>query len=214
MQASAQAYAQCDLYQRTSALVQCPDGGTYAVDFFRVAGGSSHHYGFHCNGVLTGIEGADFAPLTGEAVPAEWLQWVERPQVAEPTQMVKAMWACDDVRMDLHLLGTTDRLLLADAPGWRSCHGSELNAPPVQQVLAERRGENVASDYASVMVPYKGAASPVESVRLLYAQDGALAVEISFADRTDYIISTSDDIERTCGPITLIRAFCLCLGRC
>ena len=207
VQASAQAYAQCDLYQRTSALVQCPDGGTYVVDFFRVAGGSTHHYGFHCNGVLTGIEGADFAPLTGEAVSAEWLQWVERPQVAEPTQMVKAMWACDDVRMDLHLLGTMDRLLLADAPGWRSCHGSELNAPPVQQVLAERRGENVASDYASVMVPYKGAASPVESVRLLYAQDGALAVEISFVDRTDYIISTSDDIERTCGPITLSGRF-------
>ena len=207
VQASALAYAQCDLYRRTSVLVRYPDGGTYAVDFSRVTGGQTHHYGFHCNGALTGVEGADFAPLNGDAAPAEWLQWVERPQVARPTQMVKATWACDGVHMDLHLLSDMDRLLLADAPGWRSCHGSQLNAPPVQQILAERGGEHVVSDYAAVMVPYKNAASPVKGVRLLAAQSGVLAVEVSFADRTDYILSNSDDAEHTFGPITVSGRF-------
>ena len=94
--------------------------------------------------------------------------------------------------------------LLADAPGWRSCHGSQLNAPPVQQILSER---TAISEYAAVMVPYQGPTSPVQAVRLIAAEDGVLAVEVSLADRTDYILSAPDATERTCGSITLAGRF-------
>ena len=206
VQASAQAYAQCERYQRTSVLVQRPDGGTYAVDFFRVAGGKTHHYGFHCNGELTGVQGADFAPLEGEEpVLAEWLQWVQNPRMARPEQGVIATWAYENVHMDLHLLNPVARLLLADAPGWRSCHGSQLDAPPVQQILAERNA--AASAYAAVMVPYAGEVSPMRAVRLIGVEGGVLGVEISLGDRTDYMLSAPDDTERTFGPVTLSGRF-------
>ena len=206
VQAAALAYEQCDLYRRTCALVQRTDGGTYAVDFFRLAGGQTHHYGFHCNGALVGIQGADFAALADAgAVLEEWSQWVERPRAARWEGPVVATWAHEGVHMDLHLLGAGARLLVADAPGWRSCDGSQLNAPPVQQILAERSGG--ASSYAAVMVPYEGADSPINGVRLIDCGDGALAVEVSLADRTDYIISAPDDAERTCGPVVLAGRF-------
>ena len=38
---SAKAYEQCDLYERTTALVKISGEQTFAVDFFRVGGGKS-----------------------------------------------------------------------------------------------------------------------------------------------------------------------------
>ena len=56
---------------------QLPGGGSYAVDFFRVKGGRTHHYAFHCNGALEGVAGVDLSSLEeGDADLAEWLQWV------------------------------------------------------------------------------------------------------------------------------------------
>ena len=211
IQAAAHTYEQCSQYQRTCALVQLPTGGTYAVDFFRVQGGKTHHYAFHCNGDLMGVGGAEFAALEGEdTVLEEWLQWATNPRVARPQPLPVATWKNKDTSMDLHLLSEIDRLLLADTPGWRSCHGSQLNAPPIQQVLAERRArENATSHYAALMVPYRGENSPVQSARLLgYDQNsGALAIEVALENRTDYILSANDDSERNYGPIALAGRF-------
>ncbi len=211
VQASAQAYTQCDQYQRTCALVTRPDGGTYAIDFFRVSGGQTHHYGFHCNGTLTNVEGADFSPLTTQQEPlAEWLQWVQEPRAARPDQTIKATWEYENTRMDLHLLNDIDRLLLADAPGWRSAHGSQLHAPPIQHILAERQATaNTVSHYAAAMVPYTTATSPVEDIRLIGYDErsGSMAVAVSLADRTDYILSAPDYAERTYGPVTMAGRF-------
>ena len=67
-------------YRRICVLVQPTSGGTYAVDFFWLAGGHTHHYGFYCNRVLVRIQGADFATLADAgAVLEEWSQWIERP---------------------------------------------------------------------------------------------------------------------------------------
>ncbi|MFT5086437.1 MAG: hypothetical protein ACI906_004648 [Candidatus Latescibacterota bacterium] len=211
VQSSAHAYAQCSQYQRTCALVQRPDGGTYAVDFFRVQGGNTHHYSFHCNGDFIDVRDVEFSALDG-ANPTleEWLKWAEQPRAAQPQQTVQATWQYEETRMDLHLLNDIDRLLLADTPGWRSCHGSQLNAKPVQQILAERSAEkNLASHYAAVMVPYQGETSPVLATRLLgYDEEsGALAVEVSLTDRTDYILSANDYSERNYGPVTMAGHF-------
>jgi hypothetical protein len=211
IQASAHTYEQCSQYQRTCALVQLPDGGSYVVDFFRVQGGKTHHYGFHCNGDLVGVGGTEFVALEGgDTVLEEWLQWATNPRVARPQPLPVATWKNEDTSMDLHLLSEVDRLLLADTPGWRSCHGSQLNAPPIQQLLAERRAEkDLTSYYAALMVPYTGANSPLQSARLLgYDRDsGALAIEVALENRTDYILSANDGSERNYGPVALAGRF-------
>lgn len=40
-------YPQTDLYRRTTAMIKVDDENSYAVDFFRVAGGNDHHFSFH-----------------------------------------------------------------------------------------------------------------------------------------------------------------------
>ena len=44
VEAEANAYDQCEQYQRTCALIRGPDGSTYTVDVFRVKGGAKHQY--------------------------------------------------------------------------------------------------------------------------------------------------------------------------
>ena len=41
------------------------------------------------------------------------------------------------MRLDRMMLNAIDRLIVADAPGWRSDRGSELKAPPIEQILAD-----------------------------------------------------------------------------
>ena len=210
VQASAQAYTQCDRYQRTSALVQLPDGGNYVVDFFRVEGGRTHHYGFHCNGTLHRPEGTTAVDKTLVPNLDQRLKWVQHPEAVQKATPFELTWTYDQVSMKLHLLSDIDRLLIADAPGWRSCHGSQLNAPAVQQILAERTDrERAVSHFAAVMVPYAGAASPVRSARLLAydARSGAMAVAVTLADRTDYILSAPNYAERQYGPVTMAGRF-------
>ncbi|MBP3633876.1 MAG: Ig-like domain-containing protein, partial [Oscillospiraceae bacterium] len=44
---ASRAYEQTDIYRRTLVAVQAPNGVHYAVDFFRILGGSEHVYSFH-----------------------------------------------------------------------------------------------------------------------------------------------------------------------
>lgn len=211
VQASAKTYTQCDRYQRTCVLVELPDGGNYAVDFFSVEGGRSHHYGFHCNGTLTDVKGATFTTVnTSDASLEQWLKWVKQPQAAQTDRPVSATWMYDGIHMDLHLLSDIDRLLVADAPGWRNCEGSQINAPPVQQILAERTdAEKTVSRFAAVMVPYSGPDSPVIAAELsAYEPDsGAMAIEVRLADRTDYILTAPNYAERRYGKISMAGRF-------
>ena len=202
VQASARQYEQCGRYQRTCALVQVPGGGTYAVDFFRVDGGRLHQYGFHCNGRLTGIEGADLEPADEE------IEWLDNLRAGRPRQPFTAAWQDEEVRMDLTLLNPVDRLLLADAPGWRSDTGEQLHAPPVQQVLAERRGADLSSRYAAVIAPHVEE-SPVRGARLLLDDpaSGALGIAVDREGCTDYILSAPDGGAHDLGPVSIEGRF-------
>jgi hypothetical protein len=211
IRAQAQAYAQCSNYERTCALVRRPDGGSYAVDFFRVAGGHTHHYLFHSNGALVD-KGADFAPLQGEEETlTEWMEWVAEPRAAQTNGPLRATWSHEDAQLDWHLLSPVQRLLLADAPGWRSCHGSQQNAPPVQQLLAERTSDDapLTSHYAALMAPYLGTTSPIVDVQQLEGDKtgNALAIVVRLAERTDYVFSAPDCERRSYGPVALAGRF-------
>ncbi len=206
-QARANAYTQCDLYRRTCVLVRLPDGGSYAVDVFEVNGGKRHQYGFQCNGNLVTVTGPAPQPV------ADQIKWLTNLRASQPTEPVTATWHLDNLKMDLTVLSPIHRLLVADAPGWRSEKGTELNAPPIQQVFAERTfdaagGEKLHSDYVAVMVPYKDA-SPVRTTRLL-AADGATGgwgVAVELTDRTDYVLMAPDAAQRQFGPVTLAGRF-------
>ncbi len=199
-------YAQCDRYQRTTALVILPGEQTYAVDFFRANGGKLHQYGFQCNGAMVDLTAPAPEPVDDQ------IKWLSNLRACAPTQPFTATWANDDIRTDLTVLSSIDRLLVVDAPGWRSDRGSELNAPPIQQVFAERRApegaETLGSSFAAVIAPYRGD-SPIISAALIAPEDGsdALAVEVKLAGRTDYIISNPDGAERQFGPVTLAGRF-------
>jgi len=201
VQASANAYTQCTRYQRTCALVQLPGKQTYAVDFFRVAGGKLHQYSFHCNGKLIAL-------TTPEPKPApDKIKWLSNLRAVEPKPPFTATWEHEGTRLALMMLSDVGRLLVADAPGWRTDKGAELNAPPIQQIFAERKAP--ASQYAALMVPYGSDKCPILSARLL-ANDlatGAMAVEVKLADRTDYILSHLDHEPRRHGPVALAGHF-------
>lgn len=202
------AYRQCDRYQRTCALVQLPDGGTYTVDFFRIRGGELHQYGFQCNGQAIGLTCTPPQPVEDK------IKWLSNLRASCPTQPFTVTWEHDGVRMDLMVLNPIHRLLMADAPGWRSDKGSELNAAPIQQLFAERTakasgGDRLTSNYAAVMAPYRSERSPVRSARLLEVGDDsdALAAVVELDERTDYIVSSLDQNRRQYGPVAMIGHF-------
>lgn len=208
-------YPQCEEYRRTSALVQAPGGQSYIVDLFRVRGGRIHQYSFHCNGSPVRIQPAQPA-LQPVDISEAWDRWMDNPQAVTPEAPCTFTWRFRDVNLDLILLNTRDsldRIVVADAPGWRVGTPEELEKPPIRQILAEHRaaasGEALATRYAAVMVPYKTAGSPVIAARLLEndLDSGALAVEVKLAGRTDYMISTLDQEQRQYGPVSVAGQF-------
>ncbi len=200
VQASANAYAQCDRYQRTCVLVEIPAGGSYAIDLFRVRGGKLHQYGFNCNGELTGIEGATLESTEDE------IEWLANLRAAQPEGPFTATWSHAGEQMDLSVLGRIDRLVAADAPGWRSSNGDQLNAPPVQQLLAERRDERGAeSQFAAIMSPHSEGERPVKGARLLLddVKTGAMALAVEREGHTDYLLSSPEGTRCDAGPVSL-----------
>ncbi|NOZ20397.1 MAG: hypothetical protein GXP25_04830 [Planctomycetes bacterium] len=205
VQASANAYKQCTEYRRTCALIRIDEKNTYAADFFRVAGGKVHHYCLHCLGSFLGVSGPKLTPKDGK------ISWMENlREDADPPEQWHATWDVDGVKMRLWMATPLDSLIVADAPGWRSYKGDQLHAPPVAQVLGERKGNPATSLYACVMEPFAGDASAIRSVtRLAPDPDdpGAVGLKIEMEGRTDYVLSCPDDKTRTFGPVSVAARF-------
>ncbi|MFP3904026.1 MAG: heparinase II/III family protein [Armatimonadota bacterium] len=206
---SSNAYPQCEQYRRTCIMVQRPDRQHYVVDLFRVTGGQTHQYTFTCKGSLK-----EWTPPTASAdvelAPA-WSKWLTKTCAVTPDTPHTFTWDDDGRKMDLTILNdteTVDRVIVADSPGWRSSKMSEFDNPPLQQLLAEHRAdeaeEALSTQYAAVMVPYKEDVSPVHAASLVAndADTDVIAVRVDMADRTDYLISTRDQQQRTYGPVT------------
>ncbi|MFC3770120.1 heparinase II/III family protein [Paenibacillus sp. GCM10012303] len=55
-------YPQTSLYRRTTTMIQVDEDHSYAVDFFRVQGGSDHRYSFHAMEGTVSAEGLNLVP--------------------------------------------------------------------------------------------------------------------------------------------------------
>jgi len=199
-------YPQCEEYRRTLAMITTPDGGSYVVDIFRVKGGSVHQYNFHSDGAP-----GDTSPDSIDPQPIEmsdtWSLWLENTRSIAPEGSTSVTWDNNGVKLDLTLLDRSDRVILADAPGWRVGTPEDLAKPAVRQVIAENRsedGEPLSTQFAAVITSYKGNSSQIESARVITndTESGVVAIEVKIDGRTDYIISTRDQEVREYGPVT------------
>jgi hypothetical protein len=199
IRARSNAYPQCELYERTTALVPLAEDGCYVVDVFRVKGGKRHAYGIQCNGSLVETKGVELRPEKRSH------KWLTSFRSGQPQGATFARWRDGQVSFDLHLLSIPQRLVVADAPGWRSDKGTERNAPPIQQIFAENeRGEgDTGSLYVSVWAPHKGE-SPLTDVSLVgTAADGACAVRVQLGEREDLVVFCPDAKPRTLGDVEI-----------
>ena len=205
-------YPQCEVYRRTCALIQAPGEQMYVVDLFRVRGGRTHQYCFHCNGSPAGMKPAEPAPQPVGMAEA-WGTWLDDPQAVASEGPCTFSWRFREVGLDLVLLNTSDRIVLADAPGWRVGNPAELAKPPVRQVLAECRAttpdEDLSTQYAALIVPYLVEGSPVIAAKVLEddPDTGVLAIEVQLHGRTDYIVSSLDQRQRQYGPVSVTGQF-------
>lgn len=175
-------YPQTELYKRTTAMVRIDASNSYAVDFFRVKGGSDHHFSFHGaegDAVVDGLTmtaqptGTYAGPNVayGERVDDvagsgykgsgfHYLKNVERD--SNPPAQFSVDWDIEDTwnvlaqPQDIHLrltmLGEVDEVALADGIPPQNKPG---NPESLRYMVAHRTGTNLDSLFTSVLEPYK-----------------------------------------------------------
>jgi hypothetical protein len=153
---------------------------------------------------MKSVKGADLKPLDRQH------RWLTDMQAAVPKPPFGATWEYKDTGFEIIMLNPVDNFVSTFAPGWRSHRGDQLNAPPIRQIIAENQDdEKESSFFVSLLVPQPGGKSPVISTQLLaYDKEKSVAaIKVELENRTDYIISTKDDIPRTFGPVTVAGRF-------
>lgn len=180
------AYPQTERYRRTSALVKADGEHSYAVDFFRVKGGSEHHFSFHAAEGAVTTEGLDLtAQPTGTYAgpdvpfgqrPADdsvtgsgytgpgfhWLKNVQRDDQPDGAFSVDYdivdTWNATPGDDDVHVRLT----MLGDADEVALADGVPPQNKPgnpesVKYVIVRRSGDQLDSTFTSVIEPYKDA---------------------------------------------------------
>ncbi|WP_020580020.1 heparinase II/III domain-containing protein [Actinopolymorpha alba] len=178
--AAPKAYSQTSVYRRSSALVTVDAQRSYAVDIFRVVGGTDHHFSFHAAEGPATVTGRtmtpqptgtyagpdvyppdDFARPRPRASGFDWLPNVERADGAggqfAVDWAIRDTWNVHDPDPDLHLrltmLNQVDDIALADGIPPRNKKG---NPASLRYLLAHRHGDGLASQFVSVIEPYVG----------------------------------------------------------
>lgn len=215
-------YPQTSLYRRGCALVRVDEQHSYVIDVFRVRGGSQHHVSFHGGEGSVSTEGlslvaqptgtyagpdAEVPDPAGTPRPGasgfDWLTNVERAQPDGPFAVDWALVDTYDVHNpdpDLHLrltmLNDVEEAALADGQPPRNKPG---NPESLRYLLARRSGEQLRSQFVSVLESYTGSRF-VASVRSATVQpvggriepDDVAAVRVELTDgRVDYLVDSN-----------------------
>lgn len=212
-------YASAKEYRRTLALVQA-GGGAYAVDIFRVAGGSEHLMSVHgpgvdvttnglklsaqTNGTYAG-ESVPFGPAPNKAIPQgfSWLTRIER--AASPSGRWQLDWRVaagyngatghENIHLRLwNFTGGLDEVALADGQPPQNKPG---NPKWLRYALLRRKGENLSSTFVSILEPYRTtplikAARRIE-ISKADPQAGPVVLEIELIDGARDLICYSPD---------------------
>ncbi|WP_306061573.1 heparinase II/III domain-containing protein [Natronococcus wangiae] len=215
-------YPQADEYRRTLATVAVDEEHSYAVDFFRVAGGDDHHFSFHGAKGEASADGVDLVPqdggtYAGEDVPKpgygedteynrevgngfNYLDNVERD--ADPGRTVAIDWDVEDHwnRRDDDADGVHVRLTtfgefdeVALADGHPPQHSG--NPETLRYALAHRSGADLKSTFVSTIEHYDGdrVVESVEEVDAIGGDARAVKVELT-TGRTDYVVCTFGEV--------------------
>lgn len=170
-------YKQTEVYRRTTAMIHIEEDQWYAVDLFRVRGGSEHHFSFHgftgsavtegltltaqAEGTYAGTDVAygqrvDSVEGTGYMGSGfHYLRNVERDSLPPSRFMVE--WGNENthVRLRMTMLGQWDEVALADGIPPQNKPG---NPPSLRYIIAHRESENnerLDSLFTSVLEAYR-----------------------------------------------------------
>ncbi|MEK3910891.1 heparinase II/III family protein [Paenibacillus sp. FSL H7-0331] len=171
-------YSQTELYRRTTSLIRVDDNNSYAVDFFRVQGGSNHDFSFHTgDGVLTtqglkltnqpeGTYAGSKIPYANEAYTTKsssGFNYLTNVKIANNPSLISSMdWKLTDtwkalpgpadIHLRLTMLGKLDHIALADGKPPQNKPG---NPESLRYVIAHRSGTELSSTFTSVIEPYR-----------------------------------------------------------
>lgn len=210
-------YPQCDVYARTVALIHVGERDAYALDIFRVRGGSEHLLSIHSvpgeptldrlmpvpqqQGTYAGPD-VPFGARKSKEVPLgfSWLYQVAR-DAAPPAQWL-ADWqvpegyrgakAADDLHLACHHLTACDEVALAYGDPPQNKPGNPRN---LRYLLARRTGPaGLASTFVSLLEPYRTEPLIASVQRLDTGPDAegfdSVAARVQLADgATDYLVS-------------------------
>lgn len=214
---SREAYPQCSTFARTLLFVNAGADNAYALDVFRVSGGSDHVLSFHGPPGRVAVEGVQldaqstgtyagvdvpFAATGGTSFPLgySYLYNVERA-AAPPAQFAvdwkaetgyRAVTAKDDVHVRVHMLNQNNELALADGDPPQNKVG---NPRRIRYALAHRAGEKLNSTFVSVLEPYRDVPVLTTVTRLMTtpADDSIVAIRAELSDGSvDYLLSSPD----------------------
>lgn len=220
VEAESDAYEQCGEYRRRVAMIKTADG-TFAVDIFRVEGGSKHAFRVYSEIAASDSPGGALSfdgvvldeepplPQVGASLDRDDIFGLRDIRAAAPAGDWSATWRDDSAAYRLHVLSPADRVEASNGPGQRS---REESGRRVRVVDAVREGADLASAFVAVHEP--GAARIVRIERLDAPQAGAeaVALRIDTADERYWVFSDFADMAEVDG-IAFQGAFAVFRGR-
>lgn len=205
VQASTDAYKQCSEYRRLVALIKGPDGQSFAVDIFRVKGGSKHAYRVSSelaasdaeNGALVfeDIEMPPEPPLpeVGMSLEREDIFGLRDTRSVESELPWRAVWRQNGRSYRLWMLSMPSRVEASNGPGQRT---RSEGGRRLRYVDAVREGDDLESVFVAIHEP-SGAdgAMPITDAYHLYVQDrpGVVAIRIESTWGTYHVFSHSPE---------------------
>jgi hypothetical protein len=215
------AYANAETYHRIVAMVDISDTDSYVLDVFRARGSTNHRLSYHGPSQTATVEGltlvaqptgtfagpdVEFAQLPGEEETISntsgfsYLYDVERSG-GPVSSSYTVDWRAEDTRnrikegsephLRLHALTPTDEVALASGDPPQNKSG---NPRRLRYLLQSRLGENMSSQFVTILEPYD--TTPfISSVRALQVAHDAdpetvAAVAVEMTDGTvDILIS-------------------------
>jgi hypothetical protein len=179
-------YPGTDLYRRSTAMIRADEANSYMVDFFRVNGGSDHHFSFHGPDAQVTTANLNLTPQPTGTYAGETVEYGECPGCSIGSYTDSGFHYLKQVRRDnapggsfsvdwkakdtWNVLGgganaPTDVHLRLTMLGEMESVALAEGVPPQNKpgnpasltyMLAHRQGQNLQSAFTSVLEPYKG----------------------------------------------------------